>query len=267
MTFARVACLYDVHGNLPALEAVLGEARRAGVDLVVVGGDVMPGPMSRECLDRLLNLDLPVRFIHGNCELAVLALRESMRTGAPVSYWGTTSGRPLQSPHREPMEWAARQLTSEHERAIAGWPRTERIEVAGLGTVLFCHGTPRSETEVFSKQTAEQKLKPVLDGLGASVAVCGHTHMPFDRMVGATRVVNAGSVGAPFGAPGAYWLLLGPGVEPRRTDYDLAAAAEAFRSTTDPGAAESAKELLQPPAEADMLALYATAELSESRAS
>jgi predicted phosphodiesterase len=246
---------------------VLAEVRRAGVDLVVVGGDVMPGPMSRECLDRLLNLDLPARYIHGNCERTVLAMRESMRTGAPVAYWGTTSGRPLPSPYREPMEWAARQLTPEHERAVARWPRTERVEVQGLGTVLFCHSTPRSETEVFSRQTAEHKLKPVLDGLDASVVVCGHTHMPFDRMVGATRVVNAGSVGAPFGGPGAFWVLLGPDVELRRTHYDLAATAEAFRRTTDPGAAESAKELLQPPAEADMLALYATAELSGSRPS
>lgn len=262
MTARRVACLYDVHGNLPALEAVLAEVRRAGADLIVVGGDVMPGPMTRECLDRLLDLDLPVRFIHGNCERTVLALRESTRTGAPVAYWGTTSGRPLGSPHLEPMEWAARQLTPDHERAIATWPRTERVEVEGLGTVLFCHSTPRSETEVFTKLTSEQKLKPVLDGLGASVVVCGHTHMPFDRMVGATRVVNPGSVGAPFGIPGASWALLGPGVELRRTDYDVAATAAAFRRTTDPGAPESANELLHPPAEADMLALYATAELS-----
>jgi predicted phosphodiesterase len=256
----RIAALYDIHGNLPALDAVLGEARAAGVDGIVVGGDVMPGPMPRECLARLLALDPPARFIHGNCERAVLAQAAALEGGA-VTYWGTTSGRPLPAPDLENMRWTAQQLGPEERTALAGWPKTLRVRVEGLGDVLFCHGTPRSETEVFTKRTAEERLRPLFEGLSASVVVCGHTHMQFDRVVGGTRVVNAGSVGMPFGARGACWALLGPAVELRRTGYDFEAAAERFRGTAYPGASPFAHDLLEPPAEDRMLELFGPAEV------
>ena len=256
----RVAVLNDIHGNLPALEAVLEEVRRAAVDQVVVGGDAVPGPMARETLGRLLDLDPPARFVHGNCERALLAHMAAMN-GAPVTYWGTTSGRPLPEPIQEAMRWSARRLRAEHEATLASWPRTLRLEIGGLGPVLFCHGTPRSETEVFTRLTAEDRLRPLFDGLEASVVVCGHTHMQFDRKVGGTRVVNAGSVGQPYGAPGAHWLLLGPGVELRRTPYDVASAAERIRATEYPLAEEDAKNLLQPPSEEEILELFGTAEV------
>src|SRR5512147_299949 len=68
----RVAALYDIHGNLDALEAVLGELRRNGAGLVVIGGDIFPGPLATEALDRLLELDIPCRWIMGNGDRAVL---------------------------------------------------------------------------------------------------------------------------------------------------------------------------------------------------
>src|SRR5262245_53072698 len=204
----RVAALYDIHGNLPALEAVLDEVREAGVDRVVVGGDVLPGPWPRECLRLLRDIAVPVDYIHGNCERAILAQLESTDPDA-VAYWGTTSGRPLPEPFRSRMVWTARQLEADEGRALHGWPRTLRMAIEPLGDVLFCHATPRSETELFTRLTDEARLRPQFDRLGVSLVVCGHTHMPFDRMVGATRVVNAGSIGAPFGHTGASWLLLG----------------------------------------------------------
>jgi len=127
--------------------------------------------------------------------------------------------------------------------------------------VLFCHGTPRSETEVFTRLTSEKRLRPLFAGLGISVAVCGHTHMQFDRMVGTTRVVNAGSVGMPFGDPGAFWVLLGPGVQLQRTRYDLTDAAGRIRGTEYPQAQEFARDLMTPPAERDILELFGRAEL------
>src|SRR5262245_19664767 len=216
----RIAALYDIHGNLPALEVVLREVREAGVDGIVAGGDVMPGPLPRECLARLLDLDPPARFIHGNCERAVLAQAEALAGGA-VTYWGTTSGRLLPAPDLENMRWTAQQLAPGERTVLAGWPKTLRMQIDGLGDVLFCHGTPRSETELFTKRTAEERLRPVFEGLSSTVVVCGHTHMQFDRTVGTIRVVNAGSVGMPFGARGACWALLGPDVELRRTPYDF----------------------------------------------
>jgi predicted phosphodiesterase len=258
----RIAALYDIHGNLPALDAVLADVRCANVDRIVVGGDVLPGPMPRETLQRLLNLDMPVEFIHGNGELAVLA---QMAAPDPrdVTYWGTTSGRPLPEPLQEVLRWTGRQLDAGLQRDVAGWPATCRLEIDGLGAALFCHATPRNETECFTRLTPEDRLVPIFDAARAAIVVCGHTHMQFDRMIARTRVVNAGSVGSPFQEPGAYWLLLGPDVQLRRTEYDLADAADRIRRTMYPQAEEFAsKSVLQPPTEAATLELFEKAALT-----
>jgi predicted phosphodiesterase len=255
----RVAALYDIHANLPALDAALANVREARVDRIVIGGDVLPGPMPRETLDRLLALDIPVQFIHGNGELAVLA-QIGVTDPNAVTYWGTTSGAPLPEPFREVMRWTAQQVHPDYDRVLRSWPATLRVEIDGLGDVLFCHGTPRSETEGFTRLTPERPLLPVFQGLNASVVVCGHTHMQFDRMIGKVRVVNAGSVGMPFGQPRADWALLGPDVELRHTSYDLARAAERVRETHYPQAHDfAATSILQPPSEAAMLDLFTNA--------
>lgn len=253
----RVAVLNDIHGNLPALDAVLEEVRRARVDRIVVGGDVLPGPMPRETLERLLaiSVDVSTQFIYGNGELAVLAQMSATDPNA-VTYWGTTSGRPLPEPLREVMRWNARQVR-DYESLLARWPKTLRLDVDGFGSVLFCHGTPRSETEGFTRLTPERLLTPLFEGLDAALVVCGHTHMQFDRMIGATRVVNAGSIGMPFGEPGADWLLLGPDVQLRHTTYDLEAAAARVRASGYPQAEEfAAGSILRPPTEAAMLEAF-----------
>jgi len=248
----RVAALYDIHGNLPALEAVVQQVREAHVDHVVVGGDVLPGPMSGETLACLLQLDMPVQFILGNGEVAVLA--EKSGTEAPHWY------RTIPESARNVVRWQANQLSPEHERLLASWPKTLRVTIPGPGDVLFCHATPRDENEVFTRLTSEELLLPVFEGLGVPLVVCGHTHMQFDRTIGRTRVVNAGSVGMPFGAPGADWLLLGPDVQLRHTDYDLTRAAERTRATNYPEAQDfAARNVLQPPSAADMLDAFTAA--------
>jgi putative phosphoesterase len=240
----RVAAIYDIHGNLPALEAVLQEIRQAEVDQIVVGGDVLPGPMPRESLACLLDLKVPIHFIQGNGD------REALETGTVPEQF------------REVLRWSARQLDPEHERLLAGWPQTIHLEIPGLGEVLFCHATPRSDTEIFTRLTPEDRLLPIFEGLGAPVVVCGHTHMQFDRMIGKVRVINAGSVGMPFGEPGADWLLLGPGVQLRHTPYDLTKAAERIRNTEYPQAHDfAARYVLQPPSEGETLEVFARAEL------
>src|SRR4029077_595949 len=128
--------------------------------------------------------------------------------------------------------------------------------------VMFCHATPRNDTDVFTRLTPEAALLPVFDGTTSRVVVCGHTHMQFDRMVGEVRVVNAGSVGMPFGEPGARWLVLGPDIEMRNTLYDFAIAAERIRATGYPQAeAYAAGNVLQPPREAEMLEMFTRAGL------
>ena len=245
-----VAAIYDIHANLPALEAVLGDIRRAEADRIVVGGDVLPGPMPRETIECLLNLDIPLQFIHGNGDREVLARMRGLQTsGVPEKFRGV-------------IDWTAQQLQSEHERLLAAWPSTLELDIAGLGTVLFCHATPRNDTEIFSRNTSEDRLLPVFSGVQADAVVCGHTHMQFDRKVGATRILNAGSVGMPFGQPGADWLLLGPGVEFRHTSYDLAQAAKFIRQTSYPQAEDFVQHnILQPPSEKDMLEAFSRVEL------
>ena len=152
---------------------------------------------------------------------------------------------------REMMRWVAQELHPEDEQWMAGWPQTLRVQIRGIGEVLFCHATPRNDTEVFTRLTPEDRLVPIFGGLNVPVAVCGHTHMQFDRTIGSVRVVNAGSVGMPFQEPGAYWLLLGPDVQLRHTPYDLANAAERIRGTKYPQAEDfAARNVLQPPSEA-----------------
>jgi putative phosphoesterase len=248
----RIAALYDIHGNLPALESVLAEVRKIGVDLIVIGGDVVPGPFPLETLSFLLEIETPTQFIFGNCEVAVL---EQMAGKEP-------SAMPEQQ--RPIIRWTAEKLAGFRPR-LAAWPKTIRMQVPGVGNVMFCHGTPRNENEIFTKLTAEDRLLPVFAGMDAEVVVCGHTHMQFDRRIGGTRVVNAGSVGMPFGEPGADWLLLGPGVELRHTSYNLAEAADRIRVSDYPDAENFiARSLLKPPAESDILAAFARVEVGST---
>jgi len=131
-----------------------------------------------------------------------------------------------------------------------------------MGRVLFCHATPRNEDECFTSLTPEERLLPIFDGPNAAVVVCGHTHMQFDRMVGRTRVVNAGSVGMPFGEPGADWLLLGPGIHLRHTAYDLEHAAARIRASVFPWPEDFAtRYILKPPSAAEMLDVFTRASI------
>jgi predicted phosphodiesterase len=145
---------------------------------------------------------------------------------------------------------------------LAGWPATLRVQIRGSIEVLFCHATPRNDTEIFTSLTAEDRLLPVFAGVNEPVVVCGHTHMQFDRAIGKIRVLNAGSVGMPFGEPGAYWLLIGPDVQLRHTAYDLARAAERIRATKYPQAQEfAARNVLEPPSEREMLEVFGRVEV------
>jgi predicted phosphodiesterase len=241
----RVAALYDIHGNLPALDAVLDQLRGTRVDAIVCGGDAIVGPQSRDVLDRLAASGMPVHYVRGNAEAAV-AERLAGRVPAAVPEL-----------YRPAIDWTAAQIGPTHGAAIASWPLTVRLDLDGIGPVVFCHATPRDDNEIFTRVTPAERLAPVIAPVNAALLVCGHTHMQFDRQVGGTRVVNAGSVGLPWGAPGAEWLLLGPGVELRRTEYDVALAARAVRSAGYPDAGDFFfRGVTTPPPIAQMEAAY-----------
>jgi len=222
----RVAALADIHGNLPAVEAVLADLARETVDLILVCVVVAAGPLPVETLD-LLGALPRARFVRGNADRSLVTAFD----GGQLSSWPGPAA-----------DWCASQLSREHRDFLASFSETIPVSVNGLGRVLFCHGSPRSDEEMMTMETPEERLRELLDGVDADVVVCGHTHMPFERLVGRVRVVNPGSVGMPYGNPGAFWALLGPGVEFRRTDYDREAAAARIRKSSWPGAEEFARE-------------------------
>jgi putative phosphoesterase len=230
----RVAALYDIHGNVSALDAVLEEAEAAGVDAIVVGGDLGTGPLVPEALERLRGLGDKVAFIHGNADRELVAAfdRTDEETPAGAEIW------------RQIADWNARQLTREQRDFLARLPERLVLEIDGLGATLFCHGSPRSDVELITPATPDDRLSEMLAGVAERVVVCGHTHMQFDRTVDSTRVINAGSVGMPYeGAPGAYWALLGPDLVLRRTAYDFEDAAARIRAVGCPDAEQHISDL------------------------
>jgi putative phosphoesterase len=195
----RVAALYDIHGNLPALDAVLAEVE---ADVILVGGDFVAGPWPAETLERLRSLAGDVRFIRGNADREVVEEKKGL---AP----------------EELMAFVRSRLSPEDLEFLRALPLTESLEIDGLGTVLFCHATPRNDEEIFTRDSPDERWAPTLTGVREGVVVCGHTHVQFERRIENVRLVNAGSVGMPYeDEPGAYWALLGSDVELRRTSYE-----------------------------------------------
>ena len=246
MTAVRIAALFDIHGNLPALEAVVRELLAEAVDEVLVGGDVVPGPMPEACLALLEECALPVRYIRGNGEVDVLDVARGM---VP----------PRVPPAFLPVvRWCAGTLSAERLGAMASWPLTLTRDVPGQGPVLFCHATPRDDNEIFTRLTPEDRVLTAFQGVEATRIVCGHTHMQFRRGIGEMEVVNAGSVGLPFGEVGAHWAMVTPdGISLRNTAYDVEQAVARIGETEYPGTLE----LRAPPSESAMLALFEGAEL------
>jgi predicted phosphodiesterase len=226
----RIAALYDIHANLAALEAVLGAVDKLAPDLIVIGGDVAAGPMPTETITRLSGLTGPVRFVRGNADRYMVEAFD---------------GRPRDSVDG----WPASQLSQSHRDFLAGFEATVESDVDGLGRVLFCHATPESDDgEIITPATPDAVIAAALADARTAVIVAGHTHMQFDRKVGDFRLINTGSVGMPYADEGgAYWALLGPGVDLRRTAYDFKAAAAAVRATGYPDRESFAASIVQPP--------------------
>jgi len=197
-----VAALYDVHGNLPALEAVLAEI---DADIVVFGGDLVWGAWPRETLELALALGDRARFIRGNTD------RGAMTQDDPSALWVQT------------------RLTEEQRELVLAWPETMSID-----GVLYCHATPRSDSEIVTPASPESRWEEVLEGVAEHVVVCGHTHLQFDEEHAGHRVVNPGSVGNPTVRATAWWARIGPEIELRSTDYDTRGTADAWAATGYP---------------------------------
>jgi putative phosphoesterase len=223
---SSVAALYDIHGNLPALDAVLADLEADPPDAVVIGGDVVAGPMPSQVLARLRDLAWPTHWLRGNADRAVV-----------MGYDWTIPAELLKHPLFQGDAWAATFITRAERDFLDSLPPLLALEIDGLGEVLFCHGTARSDEERVTTATPPARLARILAEAGAEVLVGGHTHRQFDRTAGGRRMINAGSVGRPYEhQPGAYWARLGPDVQLMHTSYDVAAADARFHELGYPAA-------------------------------
>ncbi|RZQ65591.1 metallophosphoesterase family protein [Amycolatopsis suaedae] len=210
----RVAVLSDIHGVLPALEAVLAEPDVAAADRVVLTGDLAAGPQPGPTLDLLVSLGERAVWVRGNADRELVTLASGGDTAIP-----------------DPIApWAAARLRPHQVELLAGLPTTVR-----LGDTLFCHATPRDDEEIVLVDSSYERWAEVLAGVPDEVrtVVCGHTHMPFARLVDRRTVVNPGSVGMPYGSTGACWALLSGGeIRLRRTEFDAEAACRSIVDTS-----------------------------------
>ena len=239
-----VAVLADIHGNLPALEAVLGEPDVTAADAVVLLGDIALGPMPGETLDVLAELGQRAVWVHGNCEREMVTAFD---------------GKQVPGPNGPQAAASAALISRRHRDLLDGLPLTVTVDVDGLGPAMFCHASPRRDDEMLLVDSPMQRWEAALSGLDAGIqtVVCGHTHMQFDRLAAGRRVVNPGSVGMPYGPPGAHWALLGPGAWLRRTRYDTAAAARVIAAGRYLSAGEWAREyVLHHYSDAEALAAF-----------
>jgi len=226
----RVAALADVHGNAPALAAVLEEVEDEAPDLVVFCGDLTWGSLPRDTLELVRHLGVPARFVRGNADRMV---------GAELEGRGA---------------WMAAAHTPDDLALLHGFEQTVILEIDGVGTTCFAHGSPRSDEECVTVRTPDERVRALTEGVDARVFVTGHTHMQFDRRAAGVRLVNPGSVGLPYETtPGAYWALLGPDVELRRTDYDVEEAIRLMCATDDPRADVVAEMMRTPPSQDEVI--------------
>jgi predicted phosphodiesterase len=234
----RVAALCDIHGNPPALRAVLAEAEREGAEALVIGGDAASGPMPLETIEQLMALGGGVHFVRGNADREIVEAYDQGHTQIDL----------LEDPATRAAAFAAGLISPAQRDFLAAFASTVTLEVEGLGPTLFCHGSPRSDTEIITRLTPDERLREILDGTAERVVVGGHTHQQFDRELRRWRFLNAGSVGMPYeGTRGAYWAMLGPDVELRRTEYDVERALAELRSGGFPDLDEMLRESLIEP--------------------
>ena len=234
----RIAALADVHGNAPALAAVLAEVEREAPDLVVFCGDLTWGSLPAETIALVRGLEIPTRFVRGNAERALLELQ---------------AGEVAEPTARE--RWMLGRHGEDDLAWLGSFETTVSVDVEGLGRTCFCHGSPRSDEECVTEQTPPERVREFMANRDEGVVVTAHVHLPYERVVGDLRLLGPGSVGLPYGDGGAaYWALLGPDAELRRTAYDIGAAIELMRETDDPRVDVIAEMMLEPPSREEVVA-------------
>jgi predicted phosphodiesterase len=215
----RLAVLSDIHGNLPALEAVLADMTTFDVDHVVVAGDSINwGPHSAEVIERIMQNRWAV--IRGNHEFYML---EWERPEVPEYRRAWTLPRWLNE--TIPVYW---------RRIIASLPDTLALHYHGAPPVQVIHASPGDHWRGIYESTTDDEITAMLRDIEPETVIVGHTHLQMQRQSGRWQIVNPGSVGNPLnGIPGAYYMLLEgseAGWTPvfRRVEYDRTPVYDAY---------------------------------------
>lgn len=242
---ARIAVLSDIHGNLPALEAVLADVTDMGIDLLVFNGDIADGPFPVETLELLHSLSHRALWVKGNGDRWLVE-----------AFDGTF--RPTGGPADDLVQWAASLLGREHRDLLHSAQMTASLAVPGLGSVGFCHASARSDNEMVLVDSTISHLRDAFAGLSEQTVVVGHSHMPFDRLFDRRRLVNTGAVGMPYGHAGASWAMIADGtVTLRRTGYDATTAAALISRSDMPDAQVFvAENVCTTPSDEEALAVF-----------
>jgi putative phosphoesterase len=253
----RVAVLADIHGNLPALQAVLRDVDDAGVDAVVLVGDLADGPMPAQTLDALEQLGERAIWVRGNTDRGLADAFDGsfvptgLAANAPPEYFA----------------WCASRIGRAHRDRLASLPMSVTLDIGGLGQVGFYHGTPRDDNEFILVDSPLSRYREAFASAPEPTVVIGHTHMPFDRLADTRRVINPGSVGLPYGHSGAAWALLGPDVTLRRTAYDTRAAAAVLSAAASdlPGIEDFIGNITSSASDAEALPVFRDAAEQQTR--
>jgi diadenosine tetraphosphatase ApaH/serine/threonine PP2A family protein phosphatase len=227
---ATLACLADVHGNTAALDAVLASEDFALAGAVAFLGCTTTGPDPRGVLERCADLRMPVFHLAGNGERRVLE---------------TASG--LRAADREVDDWLVAAHRDDGLATVGSWPGGLRVAHPVVGGLRLCHGSPRSDIELLTSLTGEDRLREATAGVDEAVVVHGHTHVQYRRGAVGKLFTGAGSVGLPYAASsGARWVLISDQVRLVVTRYDLDRAEALIAATGYPGGAYLTT-LRQPP--------------------
>lgn len=241
-----LACLADVHGNTAALEAVLASPEFDRAEAVAFLGCTTTGPDPLGVLELCHAIDKPTLFIAGNGERAVLEVADGISDDWPTGRW----------------------LADQHGAAglaeIRGWPATIGCDVAGIGAVRLCHGSPRSDIELLTPETSEERIAQATSGVDEATIAHGHTHLQYERRVAGRRLIGPGSVGLPYtaGPFGARWALLGPGIDLITTPYEFEDARERIVAIGYPDERYLTR-LRTPPTPAEIIADAETLQFSD----
>jgi predicted phosphodiesterase len=215
----RLAVLYDIHGNLPALEAVLADARREGCDGVLHGGDcALFGLDPVAVVDRLRGLGDAARHLRGNTDRYL-----ADETRPPHAVW-----------EHDTLAWYRERLGPERLRWLDELP--PQCDLTAGHDALAVHATPRSDEQLLKPDTPEDEAAEMVAGVTAGLLLCGHVHLQYRRRLDGLEVVNPGSVGMPSdGDWRAGWAILdGREVELRRTEYDRDGVVAAMAASDMP---------------------------------